>query len=92
MPLHQFILLTQGPIGEIFTKKILRIGRIEKLSFFEWAILNSFFHTNFFLFHPHKNQSNFLGQQGWVEILMITLVSSNFLAMRNITLYSVRVF
>jgi hypothetical protein len=29
------ILLTQGLIHEIFEKKILRIGGIEKLSFFE---------------------------------------------------------
>ena len=29
-----------------------------------------------FLLHPHDNQSKFLGQQGLIEILMITLVSS----------------
>ena len=28
------------------------------------------------MLHRHENQSKFLGQQGWVEILMITLVSS----------------
>ena len=39
--------------------------------------------------HPHENQSKFLGQQEWVEILMITLVSSKFLAMHNTMLYSV---
>ena len=33
-PSHQSILLTQGPIHEIF-EKILRIGGIEKLTFFE---------------------------------------------------------
>jgi hypothetical protein len=39
-PSHQSILLTQGPICEIFRKKILRIGDFENLSFFESAILN----------------------------------------------------
>ena len=33
-------------------------------------------HFGFFLLHPHKNQSKFLGLQGWVKILMITMVSS----------------
>jgi hypothetical protein len=28
------------------------------------------------LLHPHENWSKFLGYQGWVEVLMITLVSS----------------
>ena len=44
----------------------------------------------FFLLDPHENQSKFLGQSGWVKLLMITLVSSKFLNMRNIMLYSVR--
>ena len=34
--------------------KILRIGGVENVSFFELAILN------FFLLHPHENQSTFL--------------------------------
>ena len=42
-----------------------------------------------FLLHPHENQSKIFGQQGWVEVLMITLVSNKFLAMCIITLYSV---
>ena len=41
--------------------------------------------------HKNENQSKFIGQKGWVEILMFSLVSSKFLAMRNITLYSVTV-
>jgi hypothetical protein len=41
--------------------KILRIGRIEKLSGFERAILIFFFETKFYLLHPHENQSKFLG-------------------------------
>jgi hypothetical protein len=59
-----------------FCDKTLRIGGFEKLSFFESAILDFFFKKIFFLLHPHENQSKFLRQQGWVEILMITLVSS----------------
>ena len=42
-PSHQSILLTHGPIHEIFTKKTLRIGDFEKLVFFESAILEFFF-------------------------------------------------
>ena len=52
-----------------FRKKILRIGRVENLSYFELAIL-------IFLLHPYSNQSQFMGYQGWDKILMITLVSS----------------
>ena len=37
---------------------------------------NSFFQKKCFLLHPHENWSNILWYQGWVEILMITLVSS----------------
>ena len=33
-------------------------------------------HFGFFFLHPHENWSNFLGYQGWVENLMITLVTS----------------
>ena len=40
---QQLILLTQGPMNEIFEKKILRIGGIEKVSLFKSAILESFF-------------------------------------------------
>ena len=42
-----------------------------------WGSLkNSVGHFGFFLHHPHENQSKVLGYQEWVEILMITLVSS----------------
>ena len=71
----------------------MRIEGIEKLNFFESAILILIFFKFFlFLFYPHENQPKFLGQQGWIEILMINLVSRKFLAMRNITLYSVYIF
>ena len=71
-------------------EKILRIGRIEKLIFF-WVGHFEFLFLQFFSYflHPHKNLSNFLGQQGWVKNFMFSLVSSKFLAMRNISLYSV---
>ena len=70
----------------------MRIGDFEKLSFFESAILIYFFSIlffNFFLLHPHKNQSKLLGYQGWVEILMITLVYSKRVSVCNNLLHSV---
>ena len=39
------------------------------------------------MLHPHEYQSQIMGQNGWD--LMFSLVSSKFLAMRNISLYSV---
>ena len=36
-----------------------------------------------------KISQKFFEQQGWIEILMITLVSRKYLAVHNITLYSV---
>ena len=46
--------------------------------FFFFNFFFNFFHFffQFFLLHPHKNQSKLLGYQGWVEILVITLVFS----------------
>ena len=38
---------------------------------------------------PHENQSKLLGYQGWVEILMITLVYSKRVSVRNNLLHSV---
>ena len=58
-----------------FHKKKLRIGNFEKLSFFESAIFAS--------------SSWILGYQGWVEILMITLVYSKNISVHNILLHSV---
>ena len=60
------------------------IGDFEKLSSFELAILDFFF-----ALHPHENQSKLLGYQGWVEILMITLVYSKRVSVRNNLLHSV---
>ena len=52
--------------------------------------LNFFFEKKkIFLLHSHENQPKFIWQNGWVKILMFSLVSRKFLAMRNIALYSV---
>ena len=59
--------------------EILKIGDFEKLTFFELAIL----------LHPHENQSKVLGYQGWDEILMIILVSSQKSPTPNISAASV---
>jgi hypothetical protein len=49
------------------------------------AILTFCFHIFFFFFlvHSHVKRSKFLGLQGWVEILMITMVFSCFLPWAN---------
>ena len=74
-----------------FSQKFLRIGDFEKLSFFESAILDFFFQKKqqLFLLHLHENQPKLLGYQGWVEILMITLVYSKRVSVRNNLLHSV---
>ena len=65
-----------------FWEKILRFGGIEKL-LFESANLNFWFSKiKFFASSPRKSFKI-------SKLLMITLVSSKFLAMHNITLYSV---
>ena len=47
-----------------FSRKILRIGGIEKLSFFESAILESFLkNKHFFCFIPMKISQSFLGSK-----------------------------
>ena len=69
-----------------FHKHFLRIVDFDKLSFLELAVLD------FCLLHPHENQSKLLGYQGWVEILMITLVYSKRVGLRNNLLHSVGSF
>ena len=88
--MHQSILLTQGQICEIFTKKF------QELAILETAILKNrpfwiFFFKIFFFFCFifYENQSKFVWKNGWVEILRFSLVSRKFLAVRNMTLYSV---
>ena len=63
-----------------FDNIFLRIGDFEKLSFFESAILKM---------KKNENQSKLLGYQGWVKILMITLVYSKRVSSRNNLLHSV---
>ena len=74
-----------------FRIKISRIVHLEKRQF--WKIGHFEFFSSkknfFFLLDSHENQSKFVWYNGWVEILMFSLVSRKFLAMRNIVLYSV---
>jgi hypothetical protein len=74
--LHQLILLTQGPICEILAKIAQLLGVVEKLSFFESAILKTISQKKKNLLHSYLNSSQINGYQGWDEILMITLISS----------------
>jgi hypothetical protein len=53
-----------------FSQKIFENWRFWKTVLFELAILD------FFLHHRYENWSKFLGYIGWVEMLMIILVSS----------------
>jgi hypothetical protein len=64
---------------------ILKNGHFEKRPF--W----NFFSKKKKLLHLHENQQQLLGYQGWVEILMITLVYSKRVSVRNNLLHSVRV-
>ena len=41
------------------------------------------------MLHPNENQSKLLGHQGWVEILMITLVYSKRISVQNNLLHIV---
>ena len=84
-PSHQSILLTQEPIHGIFAKIFRELAILKNKVFFGGHFEIFFFKKkNFFLLHSHVKRSKFLGQQGWVEILMITLVSSCFLPWTNI--------
>ena len=42
------------------------------------------FFSIFFLLYPYSNQSQFIGYQGWDEILMISLISSKKLGVYKI--------
>ena len=58
-----------------------------KMAVFQNRQFSKFSQTIFFL--PHENQPKLLGYQGWVEILMITLVYSKRVSVRNNLLHSV---
>ena len=87
--LHQSILITQGPIHEIFTKIFWELAILKTSVFLSRPIWNFCFKKKIVLLHPHENQSKLLGYQGWVEILVITLVYSKRVSVRNILLHSV---
>jgi hypothetical protein len=59
------------------------VGQFEKRPF--WY----FFFQKKKLLHLHENQPKLLGYQGWVEILIITLVYSKRVSVRNNLLHSV---
>ena len=67
-----------------FREMFFENWRFWKSQFFELAILNFFFQKK--MLHSHQNQSNFMWI-GWN--FDVFPVSRKFLAMRNITLYSV---
>ena len=83
MPLYQSILLTQGPIQEIFAKKFWELAILEN-KFFFGGHFEKKKSKIFFLFHSHVKRSKFLGSKGWFEILIITLFSSCFSPWANI--------
>jgi hypothetical protein len=62
---------------------------LKNLVFLSWPFLNFVFKKKKKSDHPHENQSKLLGYQGWVEILMITLVYSKRVSVRNNLLHSV---
>ena len=66
LPLRQ---TASRPNDEIFTIFFQELGNLKNSGF----LCQSF---SIFLLHPHENQSKLLGYQGWVEILMITVVYS----------------
>ena len=79
-PSHQSILLTPEPLHEILAVIAQLLGVVEKLSFFESAILIFFCKKKkIFLLHSYLNQSTFMVQQVFFKSLMITLVSRKFL-------------
>ena len=77
--------------ANFFLLKTDSMKELKNSSFFEPAILDYYFtkNTHLLLLHPHENQSQIMWQNDWDSILMFYMVSSKFLAVRNIMLYSV---
>ena len=73
MPFASTILLTKGPIPEIFSKNIENWGNW-RTQFFWVGHFGFFFKIFFFCFFP-KYSNQFMGYQGWNEILIIALIS-----------------
>ena len=91
-PLHQSILLTQGPIHEIFTKKFWELAILKNALFLSqpfWNLFSKKKKKKKILLNFRKNTSKFTGYQGIFEILMIILVSSQKSPTPNISVPSV---
>ena len=73
-----------------FSQTIFENWRFWKTQFF-WVGHFGILFSKKKLLNPHENQSNLLGYEGWVEILMITLVSSQKSPNLNISAPSVYV-
>ena len=63
---------------------IWELDILKKICFWVGHFEICFWKKKLFLLHPYENQSKLLKYQGWIEILMITLVIA-----RNNLLYSV---
>ena len=72
-----------------FHKKIWELAILKNGDFENRPFWIFFFRKKKFLLHPNKNQSQIMWWNGWDSILMLSLVSTKFLAMRNISLYNV---
>ena len=73
-----------------FHKNCWELAILKNSVVLSWSFWNYFFfQKNFFLLHPQENQSKLLGYQEWVEILMITLVYSKRVSVRNNLLHNV---
>ena len=88
-PSHHSILLTQGRIWEIFAKNFWELAILKNELFLSRPFWIFFRKKNFFFASfPWKSAQIYMVE--WMdEILMFSLVSRKFLAMRNIVLYSV---
>ena len=89
-PSHHSILLTQGLISEIFAKKFWELAILKNELFLSrpfWIFFSK--KKFFFLLHSHENQPKFIWKNGWVKILIFSLVSRKLFATLNITLYIV---
>ena len=71
-PLHQSILLTQGPIHEIFMKKYWELAELENEVFLRWpfwifrsAILNFFFASSHWKMQTFYMRYHFFLHYGW---------------------------
>ena len=71
-PSHQFILLTQAPIPEIFAKKYWELMVLKNSLFLSQPFWNFFFQKNLFLLHPMKSSQSFLGSKDGSKFWWLT--------------------